>query len=90
MKNKIEEVALTGIEGQERTLSPERGHEIALATLTWLAEHTGLPPEKLVVGVAQDPRLSGRMLKISFLKPWCHGESLASIWGWPPTQLSAG
>lgn len=68
MKNKIEEVALTGIEGQERTLSPERGHEIALATLTWLAEHTGLPPEKLVVGVAQDPRLSGRMLKISFFE----------------------
>lgn len=55
MKNIIEEVALTGIEGQERTLSPERGQEIALAALTWLAEHTGLPPEKLVIGVGQDP-----------------------------------
>ena len=68
MKNIIEEVALTGIEGQERTLSPERGQEIALAALTWLAEHTGLPPEKLVIGVGQDPRLSGRMLKISFFE----------------------
>lgn len=68
MKNIIEEVALTGIEGQERTLSPDRGHEIALAALTWLAEHTGLPPEKLVIGVGQDPRLSGRMLKISFFE----------------------
>ena len=68
MKNIIEEVALTGMEGQERTLSPERGQEIALAALTWLAEHTGLPPEKLVIGVAQDPRLSGRMLKISFFE----------------------
>lgn len=66
MKNYIEEVALTGVDNQERTLSPERGYEIALAYLTWLCHHTGLPPEKLTISVGQDPRLSGRLLKISF------------------------
>ena len=65
MKNYIEEVALSGIEGQPLYLTPAKGLKIAKAYLLWLMKKTGKTPDKITITVGQDPRLSGRLLKVA-------------------------
>lgn len=65
MKNYIEEVALSGIEGQTVTLNPEKILLYAKAFLFWLSENTGKPLDTITIAVGQDSRFSGRLLKIA-------------------------
>lgn len=65
MNNYIEEVALSGITGQPLTLTPEKGSNIAKAFLLWLAQNTDKNLNELTIAVGEDPRLSGRLLKVA-------------------------
>lgn len=65
MKNYIEEVALSGVKGQPLYLTPVKGLKIAKAYLLWLVKKTGKRPDKITIAVGQDPRLSGRLLKVA-------------------------
>lgn len=94
MKNFIEEVAISGVDGQPLTLTPEKGQQIAKAFLYWLTRQSGKTPSELNVAVGQDPRLSGRLLKIACfdaLVPYgvtCYDCSLSAV---PAMQsLTAG
>jgi len=65
MKRYIEEVALSGVKNEPLYLTPEKGLEITKAYLLWLTEKTGKDAAALTIAVGQDPRLSGRLLKVS-------------------------
>lgn len=65
MNKYIEEVALSGITGQPLTLTPGRGTDIAKAFLLWLSQNTGRNSNELIIAVGEDPRLSGRLLKVA-------------------------
>lgn len=65
MNKYIEEVALSGITGHPLTLTPGRGANIAKAFLLWLTENTGRNSKELTIAIGEDPRLSGRLLKVA-------------------------
>ena len=65
MNKYIEEVALSGITGHPLTLTPGKGANIAKAFLLWLSENTGKSPKELTIAIGEDPRLSGRLLKVA-------------------------
>src|SRR5665648_464683 len=65
MKKYIEEVALSDIPGHPLTLTPRRGADIAKAFLLWLTENTCKDSKELTIAVGEDPRLSGRLLKVA-------------------------
>lgn len=65
MNNYIEEVALSGIKGQPLFLTPAKGLQITKSYLLWLTKKTGKIPNEMTIAVGQDPRLSGRLLKVA-------------------------
>src|SRR5665647_520576 len=65
MNKYIEEVALSGIAGHPLTLTPSKGSDIAKAFLLWLSQNTGRNSNELTIAVGEDPRLSGRLLKVA-------------------------
>ena len=65
MDKYIEEVALSGITGHPLTLTPGKGANIAKAFLLWLAVNMGKNLKELTIAIGEDPRLSGRLLKVA-------------------------
>jgi len=65
MNKYIEEVALSGITGHPLALTPGKAINIAKAFLLWLEENTDRSSKELTIAIGEDPRLSGRLLKVA-------------------------
>ena len=61
-------IAAEGVPGEAVNFIPEHANRISQAFVIWLSKKTGIPAEKLTIGVGHDSRITAESLKAAILK----------------------